>query len=120
MLFLLFLVILLVPPTSAIDCFSGPESIFARLKILVFGEFLFQSHLSPSHYFDQPDLGMFLFDVGSDIYNDVTFIDEGIPMTVTYVWMAIEEYRSESLESFRHTGTWAGLNSNPVSKPCTC
>ena len=51
---------------------------------------------------------MFLFDVGSDIYNGITFIDEGnkiwgivilgvifIPMTVFYVYVAIGEYRKE-------------------------
>ena len=102
---LLFLVILLVPPTLAIDCFSGPESIFARLKILIFGEFLF---LSSAFLFLQPDLGLFLFDVGSNIYNGVTFIDEGnpvwgsviisvmaVPMTVVYVGLAIYVYRDE-------------------------
>ena len=102
---MLFLVILLVPPTLATDCFSGPESIFARLKILVFGEFLF---LSSAFLFLQPDLGLFLFDVGSNIYNGVTFIDEGnpvwgsviisvmaVPMTVVYVGLAIYVYRDE-------------------------
>ena len=105
LLLMLFLVILLVPPTSATNCFSGPESIFARLKILIFGEFLF---LSSAFLFLQPDLGLFLFDVGSDIYNGVTFIDEGnpvwgsviisvmaVPMTVVYVGLAIYVYRDE-------------------------
>ena len=54
------------------------------------------------------DLGLFLFDVGSDLYNGITFIDEGnkiwgivilgvifIPMTVVYVGGAIKEYRKE-------------------------
>ena len=51
---------------------------------------------------------MFLFDVGSDIYNGITFIDEGnpiwgiiilgvifIPMTVLYVGVAIKQYRDK-------------------------
>ena len=61
-----------------------------------------------SYSFNQPDLGLFLFDVGSDIYNGITFIDEGnkiwgivilgvifIPMTVFYVGFAIQEYREK-------------------------
>ena len=52
---------------------------------------------------------MFLFDVGSDIYNGITFIDEGnkiwgivilgvifIPMTVGYVGVAISYYREKA------------------------
>ena len=55
------------------------------------------------------DLGLFLFDVGSDIYNGITFIDEGnkiwgivilgvifIPMTVLYVGLAMSEYREKA------------------------
>ena len=51
---------------------------------------------------------MFLFDVGSDIYNGITFIDEGnkiwgiiilgvifIPMTVFYVGEALGKYRDK-------------------------
>ena len=51
---------------------------------------------------------MFLFDVGSDIYNGKTFIDDGnpiwgtviigvifIPMTLAYVVVAIRSYRYE-------------------------
>jgi len=69
---------------------SDPVSIFARLKILIF------------------DFGFFLFDVGSDIYNGITFIDEGnpiwgiiilavifIPMTVAYVVIVMNQYRDE-------------------------
>ena len=49
-----------------------------------------------------------MIDVGSDIYNGITFIDDGnpkwgiiilgvifIPMTVCYVYLAIEKYREE-------------------------
>ena len=65
-------------------------------------------YIPPSYFFNQPDLGLFLFDVGSDIYNGVTFIDEGnpvwgsviisvmaVPMTVVYVGLAIYVYRDE-------------------------
>ena len=58
---------------------------------------------------NQPDLGLFLFDVGSDIYNGVNFIDEGnkiwgiiilgvifIPMTVFYVGFAKMKYHDEN------------------------
>ena len=68
----------------------------------------FYLYLPPSYTFNQPDLGLFLFDVGSNIYNGVTFIDEGnpvwgsiiiavmaIPMTVAYVVLAIKRYRDE-------------------------
>ena len=68
----------------------------------------FYFYLPPSYSFNQPDLGLFLFDVGSDIYNGVTFIDEGnpvwgsviisvmaVPMTVVYVGLAIYVYRDE-------------------------
>ena len=56
------------------------------------------------YYFNQPDLGFFLFDVGSDIFNGITFIDDGnpiwgaiilgvtlIPMAVVYFGTAIRE-----------------------------
>ena len=49
-----------------------------------------------------------MFDVGSDLYNGITFIDDGnpiwgiiiigvifIPMAVCYVYLAIEKYREE-------------------------
>ena len=56
-----------------------------------------------------PDLGLFLFDVGSDIINGVNFIDEGNPiwgwtviglifflMTVVYAVFTIEKLRDSS------------------------
>ena len=65
-------------------------------------------HISSTYFFNQPDLGLFLFDVGSDIYNGITFIDDGnkiwgivilgvifIPMTVFCVYGAISEYRDK-------------------------
>ena len=68
----------------------------------------FYLYLPPSYSFNQPDLGLFLFDVGSDIYNGKSFIDEGnpvwgsviiavmaVPMTVFYVALAIIVYRDE-------------------------
>ena len=68
----------------------------------------FYFYLPPSYSFNQPDLGLFFFDVGSDIYNGFTFIDEGnpvwgsiiiavmaVPMTLGYVGIAIMEYRDE-------------------------
>jgi len=89
-LLLELLVILMVPCTSASTCFSGPESVFVRLKILIF------------------DFGLFLYDIGSDIYNGITFIDEGnpvwgsiilgvifLPMTVFFVGHVISEYYHE-------------------------
>ena len=71
--------------------------------------------LLPSFYsFNQPDLGLFLFDIGSDIYNGKTFRDDGnpiwgavilgaifIPMTVIYVGRAIQAYRDEASSSQR-------------------
>lgn len=79
--------------SSSSDCSCCPAGtgwIFARLKILIF------------------DLGPLLFDVGSDIFNGKTFIDDGnpiwgaviisvifIPMTVWYVVFAISEYRAK-------------------------
>ena len=105
---MLLLVILMVPHTSASTCFSGPESIFVRLKILVFGEFSLLNHLPYDHSYNQSDLGLFLFDVGSDIYNGKTFIDDGnpawgsiilgvifIPMTLYYLGNARRQYREE-------------------------
>ena len=96
----------MLPHTSASTCFSGPESIFVRLKILIFGEFSFLNHLPYDHSYNQPDLGLFLFDVGSDVYNGKIFIDEGnlawgliifgvicLPMIVVLISFAIYEYR---------------------------
>ena len=81
------------------------------MKILVFGEFSLLNHISSSFTFNQPDLGLFLFDVGSDIYNGVNFIDDGnpiwgavilgvifIPMTVLYVGIAIKVETSSPCE----------------------
>ena len=67
---------------------------------------------------------MFLFDVGSDIYNGKTFIDEGnpiwgaviigvifIPMTLAYVVLAIRLYREEDS---RHKKLLIFLLANPI------
>ena len=56
-----------------------------------------------------PDLGLFLFDVGSDIINGLNFIDEGnpiwgwtviglifLPMTVVYAYLTFEKLRESS------------------------
>jgi len=92
MLLVLLSLMLMVPHSSAssISSSSSSSGLFIRLKILIF------------------DLGFFLFDVGSDIYNGKTFIDDGnliwgavilgvifIPMTVQYVVLAIWAYREE-------------------------
>ena len=61
-----------------------------------------------SYFFNQPDLGLFLFDIGSDIYNGNSFIEDGnpiwgtvilgvmfLPMTVTYVGFVIDSFQDE-------------------------
>ena len=61
---LILLVTLVTMPTT-ISAISAP---FTRIKTLVFGEF---NLVLPSLILVPfcPDLGLFLFDVGSDIYN---------------------------------------------------
>ena len=67
---------------------------------------MFNHYLSYHSYFNPPDLGFFLFDIGSDIYNGINYIDEGnliwgviilgvifLPMTVLYVGYVIAIYR---------------------------
>ena len=107
-LLLLFMFALFLPHTSA---FNG----LLRLKIIVFGEFKISD--AQRHYFmmmlicnsyPQPDLGLFLFDVGSDIYIGNTFIEEGnpvwgtiiivvmfLPVTLWYIGGAISHYRDK-------------------------
>ena len=101
---LLLLVMLVTMPTT-ISAISDP---FTRIRTLVFGEFnlvLLSFNLVPFC----PDLGLFLFDVGSDIINGVNFIDEGnpiwgwtviglifLPMTVAYAGGTIRGLRVTS------------------------
>ena len=69
-------------------------------------------YIPPSYSFNQPDLGLFLFDVGSDIYNGKSFIDEGntiwgsiilavmaVPATVAYVAKFINAYSDKKAAS---------------------
>ena len=86
-----------------------PTTISAsRIKTLVFGEFN-RVPLSLILVPFCPDLGLFLFDVGSDIYNGLNFMDEGnpiwgwtviglifLPMTVFYAFLTISELRDTS------------------------
>ena len=99
------LLVMLVTMPTTISAISDP---FTRIKTLVFGEFnlvLLSLILVPFC----PDLGLFLFDVGSDIYNGVKFMDEGnpiwgwtviglifLPMTVVYAWLTIKFLRESS------------------------
>ena len=101
----LILLVMLVTMPTTISAISDP---FTRIKTLVFGEFnsvLLSLILVPFC----PDLGLFLFDVGSDIYNGVNFMDEGNPiwgwtviglifflMTVVYAVFTIEKLRDSS------------------------
>ena len=65
-------------------------------------------HISPSFTSNQPDLGSYLLDIGSDIYNGITFINDAntiwgatvigvifIPMTVLYVGIVLYHYRNK-------------------------
>ena len=69
---------------------------------------MIKHNFPPSYSFNQPDVGLFLFDIGSDVYNGKTFIDEGnpiwgaiilgvifLPTTLGYVAQAIRKYREE-------------------------
>ena len=62
-------------------------------------------YFPPSYYFNPPDIGFFLFDIGSDVYNGKSLIQDGnpiwgtivvgaifIPMTIIYVTYAIHQY----------------------------
>ena len=68
----------------------------------------FEQSSSSFLFFNQPDLGLFLFDIGSDIYNGNSFIKDGnpiwgtvilgvmfLPMTVFYVGYAIDFCQDE-------------------------
>ena len=94
----LILLVMLVTMPTTISAISDP---FTRIRTLVFGEFN-SVLLSLILVLFCPDLGLFLFDVGSDIYNGVNFMDEGnpiwgltviglifLPMTVAYVYATI-------------------------------
>ena len=72
----LILLVMLVTMPTTISAISDP---FTRIRTLVFGEFN-RVLLSLILALFCPDLGLFLFDVGSDIYNGVNFIDEGNPI----------------------------------------
>ena len=98
-LLLILLVILVTMPTT-ISAIS--------IRTLVFGEFnlvLLSFNLVPFC----PDLGLFLFDVGSDIINGVNFIEEEnpiwgwtviglifLPMTSVYAFFIIKHLRESS------------------------
>ena len=98
----LILLVMLVTMPTTISAISDP---FTRIRTLVFGEFnrvLLSLIVVPFC----PDLGLFLFDVGSDIYNGVNFMDEGnpiwgwtviglifLPMTVCCAYLTIEPFR---------------------------
>ena len=101
----LILLVMLVTMPTTISAISDP---FTRIRTLIFGEFncvpLFLI-LVPFC----PDLGLFLFDVGSDIYNGLNFMDEGnpiwgwtviglifLPMTVMYVFATFKFLRESS------------------------
>ena len=94
----LILLVMMVTMPTTISAISDP---FTRIKTLVFGEFNLVL-LSLILVLFCPDLGLFLFDVGSDIYNGVNFMDEGnpiwgytviglifLPMTVAYAVLTI-------------------------------
>ena len=101
----LILLVMLVTMPTTISAFSDP---FTRIRTLVFGEFN-RVLLSLILALFCPDLGLFLFDVGSDIYNGVNFMDEGnpiwgltviglifLPMTVFYAVLTIMYLRESS------------------------
>jgi len=94
MLLMLLSLMLMVPHSSASSISSSSGLLLPWLKSSV-KIFIF-------------DLGLFLYDVFSDIYNGKTFIDDGhpiwgavilgvifIPITLFYVSFAIEKYRKE-------------------------
>ena len=96
---------MLVTLPTTISAISDP---FTRIRTLVFGEFNFVL-LSLILVLFCPDLGLFLFDVGSDIINGVNFIDEGnliwgwtviglvfLPMAVYYAFLTIKFLRESS------------------------
>ena len=101
----LILLVMLVTMPTTISAISDP---FTRIKTLVFGEFnlvLLFLILVPFC----SDLGLFLFDVVSDIYNGVNFMDEGnpiwgwtviglifLPMTVFYAWHTFKKLLESS------------------------
>ena len=101
---LILLVMLVTMPTTS-SAISDP---FTRIRTLVFGEFNCVPRFLILVLFC-PDLGLFLFDVGSDIYNGVNFMDEGnpiwgftviglifLPMTVYYAMFTIAFLRDSS------------------------
>ena len=101
----LILLVMLVTMPTTISAISDP---FTRIRTLVFGEFN-RVLLFLIVVLFCPDLGLFLFDVGSDIYNGVNFMDEGnpiwgstviglifLPMTVLYADLTIVGLRKSS------------------------
>ena len=96
---------MLVTMPTTISAISDP---FTRIRTLVFGEFN-RVLLSLILVLFCPDLGLFLFDVGSDIYNGLNFMDEGnpiwgwtviglifLPMTVFYAFLTFKFLRDSS------------------------
>ena len=80
------LLLILMTPTSisAFSSFSCDHFLIARIRTLMFGNYVVLSKLSYSSHF--PDLVLFLFDVASDICNGIIFIDK---YNLTWGWTVL-------------------------------
>ena len=70
---LLLLILILPTTTSASSFFSCDPFFFTRIRTLIFGGYLLVSLILA---IDCPDLGFFLFDVASDVFNGMIFIND--------------------------------------------
>ena len=80
---LLLLILVLPTTTSASSCFSCDPFFFTRIRTLIFGSFLLVSLILA---IDSPDLGLFLFDLASDVFNGIIFIKD---YNLTWGWSVI-------------------------------
>ena len=108
----ILLVMMMVPTTtSAFNCLSCDPFFFTRVRTLFFGEFV--CSVNSLILAICPDLGLFLFDVVSDILNGITFIKEGnpiwgwsvlgvifLPMTVQCAVVTVADFRRQSAGSW--------------------
>ena len=74
----LFLLLLLLPTISASDCLKPLAAPASRVKTLVFGESISDCVLVDDNI--QPDFGLFVFDVGSNVVNALNLIEECNPI----------------------------------------
>ena len=77
-LLLLFLLVMSTSGCPTSVTWEDEHQLVARAKILLLGEL--DLVLSSVDCVSLPDLGLFVFDVGSDLINGVNFVNDGDPV----------------------------------------